>query len=130
MASRKSIAARNIELDALRVRYNSGKLRIYSGPQPATPETAPSGTLLVELVMNATAFAAATGGSVVANAIATVNATAAGTAGWFRLLESDGASTPWDGACGTSGEQLNFDSLTISLGAPVAISSFTLTDPQ
>jgi len=54
-----SIVSRNAELDALAALANSGKLRIYDGSQPATPETAAGATLLAELTMNATAFGAA-----------------------------------------------------------------------
>ena len=53
-----SISARNTELDALGPQANNGYLRIYTGAQPATPETAASGTLLAELRFNATAFGA------------------------------------------------------------------------
>jgi hypothetical protein len=49
MAFRKAIYGRDTELNALAPMYNSGYLRIYTGAQPANPETAASGTLLAEL---------------------------------------------------------------------------------
>ncbi len=76
-----SIVARNAELDALAALANSGYISIYSGSQPATPETAASGTLLAELRFNATAFGAAASGAITAGAItADSSADATGTA--------------------------------------------------
>lgn len=125
-----SIVARNAELDALAPLANSGKLRIYSGAQPATPETAASGTLLAELTMNATAFGAAASGVITANAITSDSAAdATGTAGYYRLLKSDGTTALWDGSVGTSGSDLNLNSVAIQSGAQVSVSSLTYTLP-
>jgi len=127
-----SIVSRNAELDALAVLANSGKLRIYDGSQPATPETAISGqNLLAELTMNATAFGAASGGVITAGAITSDTAAdATGTASWYRLLKSDGTTVLWDGSVGTSGSDLNMNSVAIQINAQVSISSFTYTLPQ
>jgi len=128
---RTSIVARNAELDALAVLANSGKLRIYSGTQPATPETAASGVLLAELTMNATAFAAAVNGVITANAITQDSSNdASGTAGYYRLLKSDGTTVLWDGEVGTSGADLNLNSVAISSGAITQVTAFTYTLPQ
>jgi hypothetical protein len=129
MAIKKSIVARNAELDALAPLFNSGKLRIYTGAQPATPETAASGTLLVELTFNATAFPAASGGVITANAITSAAAGATGTAGWCRSLKSDGTTALIDGDVSTSGAFLNLNSTAISSGATVAVSSYVITNP-
>lgn len=125
-----SIAARNAELDALAALANSGYLRIYTGAQPATPETAASGTLLAELRFGVTAFAAAADGAIAANAItADSSADNTGTAGWFRVLKSDGTTALWDGSVGTSGSDLNLNSTAIQSGANVSISALTYTLP-
>src|SRR5881394_3123086 len=98
-----SIVARNAELDALAALANSGKLRIYDGTQPATPETAAGANLLAELTMNAAAFGAAASGVITAAAItADSDADATGTAAWYRLLKSDGTTVLWDGSVGIS----------------------------
>jgi hypothetical protein len=127
-----SITARNAALDAIAPLANSGKLRIYTTPQPATPETAISSqTLLAELVMNSTAFGAASNGVITANSItADTSNDATGTAAWYRLLKSDGTTVLWDGEVGTSGADLNFNSVAFQSGAQTQVTSFTYTLPQ
>lgn len=125
-----SIAARNAALNALGALANNGYIRLYTGSQPATPETAASGTLLAELRFNATAFGAAASGVITANAItADASANASGDAGYYRALGSDGTTVLWDGTVGTSGADLNLNSIAISSGASVSISSLTYTLP-
>lgn len=133
MAYRTSVAARNVELNALRTEANTGYLRIYSGAQPATPESTASGVLLAELRFASTAFGAAAAGVITANAItADASANATGTAGWYRSLKSDGTTTLWDGAAGlaASTQELRLNSLAISSGANVSFSSLTYTLPM
>jgi hypothetical protein len=128
---RTSIVARNAELDALAVLASSGKLRIYSGTQPATPETTASGVLLAELTMNSTAFAGAVDAVITANAITQDSSNdASGTAGYYRLFKSDGVTVLWDGEVGTSGADMNLNSVAISSGAITQVTSFTYTLPQ
>lgn len=130
MAIKTSIVARNAELDAIAPLFNSGYLRIYTGAPPATPETAASGTLLAELRFNATAFGAAAAGVIVANAITSdASADATGTAGWCRSLKSDGTTALIDGDVSTSGAFLNLNSVAIQVGATVAVTSYSITDP-
>lgn len=106
---------------------NSGKIRIYSGTQPATGGTAT--TLLAELTCNATFAPASSGGVLTLNAItADASADATGTATWWRLLKSDGTTIVLDGTVGTAGADLNLNTTSIVIGANVAISSFVLTD--
>jgi hypothetical protein len=128
-AKRTNLAA-NTACDAMAALANAGLLRVYDGSQPATADTALSGqTLLAELTMNATAFAAAVAGVATANAITsdpTANNT--GTAAWFRLVKTDGTTVLWDGSVGTSGADLNLNSVAISAGVAVAVTSFTVTE--
>lgn len=128
-----AVARRNEALDAIRDNANSGILRIYTGSRPASPETAATGTLLAELTLNATAFGAASGGALTAASITRdESANATGTAGWFRIWQSDG-TTPWaDGsitATGGGGE-LEMPSTSITAGQPVECSSLVITWPQ
>lgn len=127
-----AITVRNTQLDALNTLLNGGSLRIYSGTEPATPETALSGnTLLAQLTLGATAFGAAASGVVTANAItADASADASGTATFFRILSADGTTVRFQGTVGTSGADLNLNSVAISAGAQVSISSLTVTLPQ
>lgn len=124
-------ALRNARLDAITTLAGAScKLRIYSGTQPADANTALSGnTLLAELTCNATFAPSASGGVLTLNSI-TQDSTAdnTGTATFFRLLKSDGTTVVMDGSVGTSGADLNLNSVAISAGAAVAVSSFTVTD--
>jgi hypothetical protein len=125
-----SINTRNVELNALAALANSGLLKIYTGSQPATPETAASGTLLGTLTMNATAFGAAAAGVITAAAItADTVADDTGTAGWFRLLKSDTTTPILDGSVGTSGADLNLNSVSIQAGAEIDVTSLIVTLP-
>lgn len=124
-----SNTAANAEANALAVLANTGYIRIYDGTQPATADTAVSTqTLLAELRFGATAFGAASAGVITANAItADSSANASGTATWFRVLQSDGTTVLWDGTVGTTGCDMNLNSVAISSGATVSISSMTHT---
>jgi len=125
-----AIYARNAGANAIGALANNGYIRVYTGAQPATPETAASGTLLAELRFNATAFGAAVAGVITANAItADSAANNDGNAGYYRALGSDGTSVLWDGTVGTSGADLNLNSVAFVTGANVAVSSLTYTLP-
>jgi hypothetical protein len=124
-----AVARRNAALDNVLGNANSGLLRIYDGTQATDADTALGAqVLLAELTMNATAFAAASGGSASANAITSdSSANATGTATWFRLVKSDGTTVIMDGSVGTSGANLNLNSVSITSGATVSVTSFTVT---
>lgn len=119
----------NTEATAASAQFNSGYLRIYDGTQPATADTATGAqVLLAELVFNATAFGAPVNGVLTANAITSdASANATGTATWYRCFKSDGTTVLCDGSVGTSAANLVLNSVAISSGATVAVSSFTHT---
>jgi len=124
-------AAVNAAAEAVGTLLNSGYLRIYDGSQPAGADTAISDqNLLAELRFNATAFGAATAGVITAGDFtADSSANADGTAAWFRALESDGSTAVFDGTVGTTGCDLNINSVSISSGAAVDVTAFTYTQP-
>lgn len=107
----------------------SAILSIYTGAQPASVATAATGTLIVSLPCNATAFGSVASGALTANAITTTAATGAGTntAGYFRIFKSGGTVAVVDGAVSTSGSDLNLNSTSITAGQNVSISSFVIT---
>jgi stage V sporulation protein SpoVS len=130
MALKYSTTLRNAQLDAITTAVGtSGILRIYSGSRPANVAAAITGTLLAELVCNASAFAAAaSGGVLTANAIANdSSANASGTASHYRLFQSNGTTAVIDGDVSTSGADLNLDNTSINSGQVVSITSFTIT---
>ena len=108
---------------------NNGFLRIYDGTQAATADTAVGAqVLLAELTFGATAFGAASAGVATANAITQdSSANATGTASWFRVLQSNGTTVLFDGSVGTSGANLNLNSVAISSGAAVQVTALTFT---
>lgn len=126
-----STAARNAAADAVVDLLDSGYIRIYSGSQPAGPDTAISDqTLLAELRFAATAFGDASNGVATAGTItgdAAANAT--GTAAWFRALKSDGSTAVFDGTVGTSGADLNLNTTSIVENVAVDITELTFTIP-
>lgn len=122
-------ATRSAEADALAPLCNGGKLRIYSGAQPANAETAVPGgaVLLAELTLANPAFGAAANGVLTANAIATVAALATGVAAWFRIVKADGVTVVMDGSIDTGDANLIMNSKNIQQNADVKVSSLTVT---
>jgi len=133
---------------SLRDIFKDSVLRIYSGAQPTNPDAATSGTLLLEISVDAGAFvhAAAANGlefGAAANGAISKNSElwqdtgiASGTAGWFRLcgnpVDNGAESTTLprvDGTVGTSGADLNMTNTSITVGATYTIDTFTLTLP-
>ncbi len=132
MANNLKVTAvsRNAALNALTALLNSGTLVGYTGTQPATADTAVSGTKLFTCTFNATAYGAASAGTATAGAIVSdTNAVAGGTVGYIRCFKTDGTTAVLDGSVGTSGADFNFDTLTISIGGTVACTSSTLSLP-
>lgn len=132
MAMKLSNTARSAAADAVVDLADTGYIRIYDGSQATDPNTAIGAqVLLAELRFGATAFGAASNGVATANAITgDASANATGTATWFRVLKSDGSTVLWDGTVGTSGADLNLNSVSIVSGGTVDISSMTYTQPQ
>lgn len=127
-----SNASANARCDAHCTLLNTGYLRIYDGTQAATADTAIGAqVLLAELRFSATAFGAASAGVATANAITQdSSADATGTASWYRCLKSDGTTAVEDGSVGTATANLVLNSVAISAGAAVQVSSFTHTETK
>lgn len=120
-------------VDNFTANLNSGFIKIYTGAQPSL-NGAVSGTLLATLTFGATAFAASTASSGIvtatANSITSGTAGNTGTAGYFALVKSDTTTVVGTGTVGTSSSDLVLNSTSISSGATVSITSFTITEPQ
>ena len=122
-------AQRSRAADAVTVRANNGRLRIYGGTATANAEAALSGnTLLADLTLSAIAFGAAVNGVATANAItADSSADATDTATFFRVVESDLTTVVFQGTAGTSGAELNLSSVSVIAGGPVSVTALTYT---
>lgn len=110
---------------------NAGLIKIYTGSQPATADTAISGpTLLATFTLGSPGFGNAASGVITLNGTPlTVAASATGTAGFFRMWKSDGTTAILDGSVGTSGNQINLNTTSITSGVNVTITSGTITMP-
>lgn len=120
------VALRNAQLDAITSQIStSGLLRIYDGSRPATGGTAT--TLLAELALSATAAPGASSGVLTFSTITNdSSADATGTATWHRFATS-GGTAKIDGSTGTSGADLNFNTVSFVSGAVIAVTSYTIT---
>lgn len=125
-------AAAHLALNALYDSFNAGKIRIWSGAPPG-PAAAPTGTLLVDEDLPATAFLAAASGSKAKTGTWSAAGAAAGTAGYYRLLATgdtgaavetqvreEGTVTATGG-----GGDLTLDNVSIAVGQVVTITSYT-----
>lgn len=127
--------------------FANGIIEIRTGTQPATADSAPTGTLLGTLTLasgaftpgsptNGLTFAAAADGSVSKSGTWSFIGIALGTAGWFRLkgnaADADLLSTTlprMDGSCANSGADLNISNIVVSIGAPNTCDTFVYTQP-
>lgn len=130
MALQFSVTARNARLDAVEVTTGtSAQLRLYTGTQPADCATAASGTLLATLTLPSDWMAAASSGSKALTGTWSGTASGAGTAGYFRILDSTGTTTHAQGSVGTvSTDMILSPSAALTVSQPISITSFTLTD--
>lgn len=126
---KRSNAAASAEADAVVPLLNNGYLRIYDSTQPTNADTAIGAqVLLAELRFNATAAPAATNGVSTFNALTKDSAAnATGTASWFRALSSNGTTVIFDGSVGTTGCDLNLNSVAIQVNAEVDVTAFSYT---
>ncbi len=136
MTVRISDAARNAAAAAIAALVDggvaAGHLRIYTGAQPATVATAPSGTLLLDFTLSDPAYAAPAAGSAALDVTPPVSAVAgaAGTAGWFRLGDSTGAGVV-DGSVTATGGGGDLELVTnvIASGVTVTINTLPMIMP-
>lgn len=123
-----TIAARNAAGTALTALVNSGSIQIRTGSSPGVDSVA-TGTLLGTLPLSATAFGTWSAGSATANSITQdSSADATGTAGYFRALDS-GSGAVIDGTVGTSGTDMILNSVAITSGATIDITSWVINHP-
>ena len=143
MAVRLSTGLRSYVADSgIKTAFDTiGRINIYTGAQPATPDTAASGVLLGTLTLAATSAGAAASGVVTFAAIASdTSADASGTAGYFRMYRTTDTApgTAGNGTTDrrldgnialTTGGDINFDNITFVAGGTIAINSLTITVP-
>lgn len=120
---------RNAWLDEIATAIDAGtvggKLKFYDGARPATNGTATN--LLGTVVFSATCAPPASGGVLTFSAMTEdSSADATGTATWARITDSDDVFV-CDCSVGVSGEDINLNSVAITLGGIIRVTSGTLT---
>lgn len=136
MPIQMNVATRNARLDTIEsTNGTSCSLEIRSGSAPATCATAGTGTVLVTINLPTDWMAAASSGSkAIAGTWQDTSADATGTAGHFRLYNSQ--ATKDNTTCfmqGTvtatgGGGDMTLDNTSITATQNVTITTFTLTD--
>lgn len=128
-----SSTVRNAMLDAIETAMGvSAKLQIYSGAQPANCATAASGTKLVEYALASDWAAAAASGSKALSSLPLSTTTlAAGTAGYYRFVDSAGTTCHEQGSVTLSagGGDMTIDNTTFTSGQIVQVTGFSKTAP-
>ncbi len=124
-------AAADAVVDLIDAGSGAGTIKIYTATIPTDANTALGAqTLLATLTFSDPAFGAASNGVATASAITSdSSADATDTAAWARIADSNG-TTIMDVTVGTSGEDINFNTVSFVSGAAIAISSLTYTQPK
>ena len=133
--------------DGLRGVMTNGVMRHYTGAQPVTADSPPTGTLLGSVTLAGGAFVEGTGtnginfGAPVGKTLSkasgeswTFTGVAAGTIGYFRFqanaVDDDSSSTTLsriDGSIGITSGDLRLSTVTSTIGAVISIDTFTVT---
>ena len=116
--------------------FDSGKLRMWTGSEPDV-DAAPTGTLVVDIDLPATAFGAASSQSVAkAGTWEDTDTPGSGTALYFRITEptdDDGATGSTykriQGSVGLGSGDIDLDNNVIAVGQTVTITAFTAAMP-
>jgi hypothetical protein len=124
-------AACDAIVDAIDGGAGAGTIKIYSGTIPTDADTAIGAqVLLATLTFSDPAFGAAANGVATASAITSdTSADATNTATWARIASST-PTTIMDVTVGTSGDDINFNTVSFVTGATVAITALTVTVPK
>lgn len=108
----------------------SAKIQIYTGAQPDNCATAASGTKLAEFALASDWCAVAASGAKTLNSLPlATTGLAAGTAGYYRFVDSADTTCHEQGSVGTSGTDMIIDNASIALSQAVQITGFTKTWP-
>lgn len=131
MPLQKNTDTRNEQADFFGSLFDGGTLEIYTGAQPADPNSAASGSLLCTITLPNPAFGAASGGIITKTGTWSDTAGASGTAGWARFISSDTNKT-MDAAVTDvpGGNDLLINNIDIVIGNTVTVVSLTLTTPE
>ena len=119
---------RNAMMDAISAAIDAGAtgglIRFYNGAQPVKGGTVT--TLLGTVTFAATSYNGAVAGAMTANAIVPGVGVGDADATWFRVVDSNLVFV-MDGTVGVSGADINLNTITISTGIDIDVTSSVLT---
>lgn len=133
MTIQLSVAARNARLDTFETTAGTAaKLRILTNPGsiPADCATAQNGTLLCEMALPSDWLAAASAGSKAKSGTWSGTGAAAGSAGYFRIVDTAGTTCHMQGIVSATGGggDMTLDNISIAVSQAVTVNTFSLTD--
>jgi hypothetical protein len=131
MTVQLSVAARNARLDAVETTAGaSAKLQIFTGAQPANCAAASTGTKLLEIALPSDWMANAASGSKAMSGSWSGTGLAAGTAGYYRIVDNAGTTCHLQGSVTATGGggDLTVDNTSIAVGQTVNVTSYSWTD--
>lgn len=130
MAVQFSTTVRNARLDAIESAIGAApKLLLYTGSIPANCAAAATGTLLATLTLPSDWEAnASAGAKAIAGGPWSGTASAAGTAGYFRIMDSTNTTCHIQGTVGQGSGDLSFDNNVLANGQNIQITAFSITD--
>jgi hypothetical protein len=132
MAIQFSVAVRNARLDAIETAAGtSAVLRLRTGAQPSNCAASRTGTVLATMNLPSDWMANASGGSkALSGTWEDSSADAAGTAGYFEIMDSSVTNCHVQGSVTATGGggDLTWDNTDIASAQDVKVTSFTLTD--
>lgn len=103
----------------------NGRLEIYSGAQPANGGA--EGTLLAVFTLGASFAPVPVNGVLSPTLPAATTGVATGTASWARVTKSDGTTAVMDLSAGLSGKDIILNTVSITSGGAVSVTSWTIT---
>lgn len=129
MAFQFSTTVRNARLDVIETTIGTGpSLYLFSDPEPINCDQAdPAGLLATLALPSDWLTTAASGVKTIANAPWTGSFSANGVVASFRVKDS-GGTVHIQGSVGVGTGDLRLDDTTATLGGPVNVLSFNLTD--
>ena len=128
MTLQYSTPINNARLDAIETVIGaSAKLRVYTGSMPANTAAAATGTVLVEMQLPVDWLGASASNVKSKLGAWAGTAIAAGTAGYFRILDNAGTTAGIQGVCGLVSGDLSLDNNVIAINQPVTVTSFSIT---
>lgn len=136
MATRLPTAARNASVAGITALVDAGagagKIELRTGSQPTTADDAATGTLLATWTLADPAWGSPASGVAALDAtpVITTVGVAAGTAGWFRMMDSSNNKVI-DGSAGGpgSGAQLILDNPVIAVDQVLNLTAGSMTQP-